>query len=194
MELAIVLMMLLILVAVGALKLSDQSVTFPYRLKPQLFTQVEHTFLQLLEQAVGNEFRVVCRVRLTDLLAVHYKADKRNTRLAQTRAIGKQLDFVLCNRQDMTPVLAVDLVHKQGKEGYKSQRDWFVTGALDAAGVPHARIKVKSGYTVEDIRECIETKLIPLRKKQARLAATNMNPTPSKRPTRPVRSSRAEAA
>ena len=193
MELAIVLFMLLIVVAIGALKLADHGVSFPFRKKQQLFTQVEHTFINLLEQAVGREFRIVSRVRLNDLLAVRNSANKRQARQARQallRAGSKQLDFVLCRRDDMTPVLAFDLVHKQGKEGYKTQRDWFVSGALDAAGIPHARFKVKSGYSVEEVRECVETKLLPLRKQQAKLDASKMNPPAPKRPTRPVRSSR----
>ncbi|GGW97822.1 DUF2726 domain-containing protein [Alteromonas halophila] len=195
MELAIILMMLLMVVAVGAMKLSDNGVTFPFRQKPQLFTPVEHTFLKLIEQAVGQEFRIVCRVRLSDVITVRQQANKKKASMALSRAAARQLDFVLCDREDMRPILAIDLVHSQGKDGYKTQKDWFVTGALDAAGVPHARIKVKSGYSVEDIRECLENKLIPYRRVQQKLAQTpTHNPKTPKRPTRPLRSSRAQAA
>ncbi|GFD72021.1 DUF2726 domain-containing protein [Alteromonas marina] len=195
MELAIILMMLLILVALGAIKLSDGGVAFPFRRKPQLFTPVEHTFLNLIEQAVGREFRIVCRVRLNDLIAVRQSTNKKTASQALSRASSRQLDFVLVNKQDMSPVMAIDLVHSQGKEGYKTQKDWFVTGALDAAGLPHARIKVKSGYTVDDIRECLENKLIPYRRLQQKMAQLpTHNPEPTKRPTRPIRSSRPAAA
>ncbi|MBJ2127865.1 DUF2726 domain-containing protein [Alteromonas sp. IB21] len=195
MELAIILMMLLIVVALGAIKLSDGGVAFPFRRKPQLFTPVEHTFLNLIEQAVGREFRIVCRVRLNDLIAVRQSTNKKTASQALSRASSRQLDFVLVNKHDMSPVMAIDLVHSQGKEGYKSQKDWFVTGALDAAGLPHARIKVKSGYTVDDIRECVENKLIPYRRLQQKMAQLpTHNPEPTKRPTRPIRSSRPAAA
>ncbi|RDV29409.1 DUF2726 domain-containing protein [Alteromonas aestuariivivens] len=194
MELAIILMMLLIVVSLGAMKLSDQGVAFPFRRKSQLFTPVEHSFLNLIEQAMGREFRILCRVRLSDLVQVQQQADKKLASSALSRASAKQLDFVLCERESMTPVLAIDLVNKIGKEGYKAQRDWFVSGALDAAGLPHARIKVQSGYTVEEIRECLETKLIPYRRKVNKLAQTPLhNPSVPKRPTRPLRSSRAAA-
>ncbi len=195
MELAIILMMLLIVVALGAIKLSDGGVAFPFRRKPQLFTPVEHSFLNLIEQAMGREFRIVCRVRLNDLVAVRPSANKKTASQAISRASSRQLDFVLVDKHDMSPVLAIDLVHSQGKDGYKSQKDWFVTGALDAAGLPHARIKVKSGYTVDDIRECLENKLIPYRRLHPKMAQLpTHNQEPPKRPTRPVRSSRPAAA
>lgn len=195
MELAIILMMLLIVVALGAIKLSDGGVAFPFRRKPQLFTPVEHSFLNLIEQAMGREFRIICRVRLNDLVSVRNTTSKKTASQAVSRASSRQLDFVLVDKNDMSPVLAIDLVHSQGKEGYKSQKDWFVTGALDAAGLPHARIKVKSGYSVDDIRECLENKLIPYRRLQQKMAQLpTHNPEPPKRPTRPIRSSRPAAA
>jgi hypothetical protein len=195
MELAIILMMLLIVVALGAIKLSDGGMAFPFRRKPQLFTQVEYSFLTLIEQAVGREFRVICRVRLNDMVAVRQSTKKKTASQALSRASSRQLDFVLVEKDTMSPVLAIDLVHNQGKEGYKTQKDWFVTGALDAAGVPHVRIKVKSGYSIEDIRECLENKLVPYRRLQQKMAQQpTLNPEPTKRPTRPIRSSRPAAA
>lgn len=195
MELAIILMMLLIVVALGAIKLSDGGVAFPFRRKAQLFTPAEHTFLNLIEQAMGREFRIICRVKLSDVVSVRQTTNKKTASQAISRASSRQLDFVLVDKEDMSPVLAIDLVHTQGKDGYKAQKDWFVSGALDAAGVPHARIKVKSGYSVDDVRECIENKLIPYRRLQQKMAQLpTHNPATPKRPTRPLRSSRPAAA
>lgn len=197
MELAIILMMLLIVVAVGAIKLNDQGLAFPFKRKTTLFTQVEHSFLELIEQAVGQKYRVVCRVKLTDIITLRQNTNKKTAKAAQLRAMGKHLDFVLCSKEDMTPVLAIDLVHKQGKDGYKSQRDWFTSGALDAARIPHVRIKVKSGYKAKDIAECIDDKLAPLMRKQPKpvVQGTRNPDNPNLgRPTRPVRSSRPAAA
>ncbi|MDM7861803.1 DUF2726 domain-containing protein [Alteromonas sp. ASW11-36] len=200
MELAIILLMLLVFVGVGAVKLSAQStvtqLSFPFRRREQLFTPVERNFLELLEKAVGHEFRIVCRVRLSDLISVKRGTASKNGKVALAKAVGKQLDFVLCRKDTMDPVLALDLVYQQGKDGYKLQRDWFVNGALDAAKVPHMRVKVKSGYTVSEVRESIELKLIPYRKALAQEPLVNGNgrlPDGNKRPTRPLRSSRVAA-
>lgn len=165
MELTIILMILLIVVAIAAVKFNDGGLSFPYRKKSTLFTPVERNFLQLLETSVGDKYRVVCRVKLGDVLQVR-SSNKRSSRQAQARAAGKYLDFVLCSKQDLTPMVAVDLVNLTGKEGYKSQRDWFVSSALESANMPHLRIKVKSGYKPQDIRECIETKVAAMRYKE----------------------------
>ena len=197
MELAIILMMLLIIVGIGAVKLNDQStatqLTFPFRRRAQLYSPAERGFIELLESAVGHEFRILCRVRLADIISVRAGTKQKHSKIALSKAVGKQLDFVLCSKQTMDPILAIDLVSQQGKEGYKKTKDWFVSGSLDAAKVAHMRIKVKSGYSVNEVRESIETKLIHYRKLQVKEPIVNGNgrlPDGNKRPTRPLRSSR----
>lgn len=168
MELTIILMILLIIVAIAAVKFNDGGLSFPYRKKTTLFTPVERNFLQLLETSVGDKYRVVCRVRLADVLQVR-TSNKRSSKQAQARTAGKYLDFVLCSKHDLTPMVAVDLVTIKGKEGYKSQRDWFVSSALESANMPHLRIKVKSGYKPQEIRECIEAKVAAMRYKEPQI-------------------------
>ncbi len=197
MELAIVLMMLLIVVAIGALKLNDGGIAFPFKRKSSLFTQTERNFLELLERAVGGKYRILCRIKLSDIVSLRQNTDRKTAKSALSRAAGRHLDFVLCSKQDMSPVVAIDLVNNQTKDGYKAQRDWYVTGALDAARIPHLRIKVKAGYTVEELRECIETKLAPLQRKTPKPVVQGTenpdNPRANK-PKRPLRSSRPVAA
>jgi hypothetical protein len=55
MELAIVLMMILIVVAIVAIKLNEDQIAFPFMRRQQLFSPVERQFLELIERAVGNE-------------------------------------------------------------------------------------------------------------------------------------------
>jgi hypothetical protein len=192
-ELAIVLMMLLIIVAVGAMKLNEPGLAFPFKKKGNLFTPVERTFLGLIEEAVGNEYRILCRVKMSDILAIRKTTDKKTSKNAVSRAGSKHLDFVLCSKHDMSPVVAIDLVHNTGKDGYKSQRDYFVSGALDAAHLPHVRIKVRSGYKASDIRECIRAKLPTRQLKQvavpkpSKLAGELINQS---RPTRPIQTNK----
>lgn len=201
MELAIVLMMILIVVAIVAIKLSEDKISFPFMGRQQLFTPVERQFLDLIEKAVGNEFRVVSRVRLVDLIALRKNTDKKVAKSALMRAGSKQVDYVLCNKDDMTPVLAIDLVHTMGKDGHNRNKDFFVAGCLDTAGIPHARIKAKPGYKLEEIKDCIESKLVSLRRRQGKAPMANTTPEPSKsifqptkRPTRPIRTNRQVAA
>jgi len=83
----------------------------------------------------------------------------KSKRAAMAKAKNKQLDFVLVDKEKMTIVAAVDLVNNANKDGHKAQRDWFVNGALEAAGIPHIRMKVKAGYRPSEVRDAIMFKL-----------------------------------
>ncbi len=200
MEIAIVLMVLLICVSIIAIKFNQDKIEFPFALKRQLFTAAERQFLNLIEHAVAGEFRVMCRVRLIDLLSLRKDTRHKIAKGALLRAGTKQIDFVLCDKDDLTPVMAIDLVYGVGKNGHNTQRDFFVSGALETAHIPHARIKVKTGYKVSDLRECIEAKLVPLRRRQGKTPfALPQSERPSiikphNRPTRPLSTSRNIAA
>jgi hypothetical protein len=198
MEIAILLMVLLICVSVIAIKVSKEQIEFPFAVKRQLFTAAERQFLNLIEHAVAGEFRVLSRVRLSDLLSLRKDTNLKIAKSALSKAGTKQVDFVLCNKDDMTPVMVIDLVYGTGQHGHNTQRDFFVNGALETASIPHVRIKAKSGYTVVEIRECIETKLVPLRRRQGKRPFTAQE-KPSlisthKRPTRPLNATRNVAA
>ena len=192
MEFAILLMVLLIIIAVSVMKLNEPPLAFPFQKKGSLFTPVERNFLSLIEEAVGKEYRILCRVKLVDILAVRQSTDKKTSKNAISKANSRYLDFVLCSKDNLTPVLAIDLVHNNGKEGYKIQRDWFVNGSLDAASIPHVRIKVRSDYKAQDLKDCIESKLpskIPKKLKPPIMQGTLNLPDELKqkaKPTRPV--------
>ena len=198
MEIAIILLAVLVGIWFVASRFSNDQIEFPFAVKRQLFTAAERQFLGLIENAVAGEFRVVCRVRLSDLLSLRKDTTQKIAKSALIRAGSKQVDFVLCNKNDMTPVMAIDLVYGSGQNGHNTQRDFFVNGALETASIPHVRIKAKSGYTVLDIRECIEAKLVPLRRRQGKLRfGAAEKPSIIKahnRPTRPLSASRNVAA
>lgn len=198
MEIAIILMALLICISVVAIKFGNDRIEFPFAVKRQLFTAAERQFLNLIENAVDGEFRVICRVRLSDLLSLRKDASHKIAKSALLRAGAKQVDFVLCDKADMTPVMAIDLVYGSGQHGHNTQRDFFVNGALETASIPHMRIKAKSGYTSIEIKECIESKLVSLRRRQGKLPfGSQAKPSLIKahnRPTRPLNTTRNVAA
>lgn len=199
MEIALILMGLLICISVIAIKFNIDRIDFPFTSKSQLFTAAERQFLQLIEHAVQDEFRVLCRVRLSELLSLKQNTDSKLAKSAFLKANSKTIDFVLCNKDDLTPVMAIDLVYGTGVNGHNVQRDFFVNGALETVSIPHVRIKAKAGYKLSDIKECIEAKLIPLRRRQGRIpfAVVQEKPSlikPHNKPTRPLRTTRNVAA
>jgi hypothetical protein len=150
---------LIVIVGVLASRLNDNSFPFPFDSKKSVFTPAEKNFQNLVEQAMGTQYRVINRVKLADIVTIRNGVSDRASQSAVNNAEGKYLDFVLCDRSTMKLLGAIDLVDTQGR-GYKIKKDWFVSGALEAASIPHLRIKVKANYTLEEIRTCINSRLL----------------------------------
>lgn len=160
MELVSLLILVLVVVAaVIASKYTHSGNPYPFTQKKALFTQVETAFLNLLETAVGSEYKIVSRVRLVDILDFQPGIDEKSRRSALIKAQHKQLDFVLLDKSSLKIVAAIDLVNNASKNGHKASKDWFVNGSLESAGIPLIRMKVKSGYKAAEVRQAILFKL-----------------------------------
>jgi len=150
---------LVVIVAVLATRLNDNSFPFPFDSKTSIFTPAEKNFQNLVEQAMGSKYRIINRVKLADIVTIRNGVSNRASQTAVNNAESKYLDFVICDRTSMKLLGVIDLVDTQGR-GYKIKKDWFVSGALEAASIPHLRIKVKANYTLDEIRACINSRLL----------------------------------
>ena len=83
---------------------------------------------------MGPKYRILNRVKLSDVVTIRNGVSTRASQVAATNANAKYLDFVICDRTNMKLLGAIDLVDTQGK-GYKIKKDWFVSGALEAAAI-----------------------------------------------------------
>lgn len=164
---------LIVIVAVLANRLNDNSFPFPFDSKPTVFTPAEKNFQNLLEQAMGSKYRVLNRVKLSDIITIRNGVSDRASHKAAANAEGKYLDFVICERASMKLLGTVDLVDTQGR-GYKIKKDWFVSGSLEAASIPHLRIKVKANYTLDEIRTCIHSRLLGNKSPSPKIKGVNI--------------------
>lgn len=162
---------LIVIVGVLASRLNDNSFPFPFDSKNSVFTPAEKNFQNLVEQAMGTKYRIINRVKLADIVTIRNGISDRASQSAVNNAEGKYLDFVICDRNTMKLLGAIDLVDTKGK-GYKIKKDWFVSGALEAASIPHLRIKVKANYTLDEIRACINSRLLGNRSPSPKVKGT----------------------
>ena len=91
---------LIVIVGVLASRLNDNSFPFPFDSKPFVFTPAEKNFQNLLEQAMGNKYRIINRVKLADIVTIRNGVSTRASQSAATNAEGKYLDFVICGRDN----------------------------------------------------------------------------------------------
>lgn len=120
-----------------------------------LFTAAERTFLDVLEEAVGDTYRVFGKVRVLDVIEPAARLSFADRTSAMNRIDRKHLDFVLCDPASLRIVMAVELDDASHRRPGRRRRDELVDGALATAGVPLRRVAVAREYSVEGVRRAL---------------------------------------
>ncbi len=131
----------------------------PYQKEPTLFTPAERSFLGVLEQALGDEFRIMGKVRLADVLKVKPGIAGPERRKALNKIQSKHLDFVACDPSSLTIEFAVELDDKSHERRDRQDRDAFLDKAMETTGLPIIRFAVKASYSVQEVRDTIAARL-----------------------------------
>jgi len=135
--------------------LIKEKIAFPYQKESVLFTPAERSFFGVLETALGNQFRVLGKVRLADVIRVKPGLSGSAWQQAFNRIQSKHLDFVVCDPKDMAVQFVVELDDSSHQQSSRQARDEFLDKTLSTAGVPVFHFPVKRTYSVQDIRAVI---------------------------------------
>lgn len=138
---------------------SGRSNPYPYAKREALFTPAERRFLSVLEQSVGADYRILGKVRLSDIIALDKRLSGDKSRTAENRINQKHVDFVLCDPRTLAVIIVVELDDRSHERADRKARDKFVDGALAAAGVPIAHIPVQAHYSISDTQRRISEAL-----------------------------------
>ena len=130
----------------------EQAADFPYD-RRKFLTAAERSLFGVLEQAVHGEYHNFAKVRVADLLSVKKGTEKRQSH--QNRVTSKHIDFVLCDRTAMSPVLAIELDDSSHEAAERQQRDLFVDSAFAAAALPLLHVKARRSYDVSEVAKQI---------------------------------------
>ena len=152
--LALLVIVVIVLFVVG-LKLrwhSGKPDSYPYVMNQVLFSPAERSFLGVLEQAIGREYRVLGKVRVADVVSVNSMSDRSGWQKAFNRISAKHFDFVLCRKDDLSICAAIELDDKSHQKNKRQQRDAFVAGLCKAIALPFIQVQAQSAYAVADIR------------------------------------------
>lgn len=120
-----------------------------------LFTKAERSFLSVLDEAAGAQFRVMGKVRLADLFRPCKGMDNSDRARAQNRINAKHVDFVLCDPESLAPVCLVELDDGTHARADRRERDAFVDQVCAEAGMPIAHIPARDYITVDEVRTAI---------------------------------------
>lgn len=155
--LGIVLLILVGIAAAAVRKQTPATATDSYVLRATLFTAAERSFLGVLDQAVGTDYRVFGQVRLSDVADVKRGVSARVRQSALNRIQAKHLDFVLCDPSTLEIKCAIELDDSTHAQASRRDRDKFLTSVCASIGLRLVRIPAKHSYSVAEIRALLTT-------------------------------------
>lgn len=141
------------LVAVASKKAGTGSrVGFPYVPAKALFSPAECSFLGVLDQAVGSEYRIFGKVRVADLAAVKPGLGLAARQGALNRVAAKHFDFVVCRASDLSVVCAVELNDRSHSSRRAQARDELLANVCGAIGLPLFQVTAKRVYSAQELQ------------------------------------------
>ena len=129
----------------------------PYRRRDYLLSTAERSFYAVLCNVLDGQLLVFAKVRLADL--VYMPKGTANRQAHFNRIQSKHVDFVLCTRDKLSPVLVIELDDASHEEESRRDRDTFVDAALTAAGLPILHITAQRAYVPAELAAAIQQKL-----------------------------------
>ena len=130
---------------------TDALDTGSYEKKTAVFTPAERSFLGVLDQALGVDYRVFGKVSLADLFQVKKGLDKKKRAGAFNRIQSKHVDFVVCKASDLMPILLIELDDKSHQTARATRKDRFLNEITTATDTALLRITAKSNYSQQEI-------------------------------------------
>src|SRR5437764_2109995 len=131
-----------------------------YKPKGQfLLSKGEAAFFDALTRSIPPYLYICPKVRIADIIETHLARDNPHFWNYQSKINQKHIDFLLVNRADTTPVLAIELDGGSHKDQERAKRDSFIDSVFASAGIPILHIPVKGFYQYSDITHLIEQKI-----------------------------------
>jgi very-short-patch-repair endonuclease len=152
-KLYIILGIVIALVILAEILFGKEKRGYQYIRKQFFMTKAEHEFFDALMTAVGDRFYIFAQVHLPTLL--DHKVKGQSWVGAFSHINRKSVDFVLCDKEYISPKLAIELDDKSHERPDRIDRDREVERMLKEAGFPLLRIENQHSYNPTELVEKI---------------------------------------
>lgn len=130
---------------------------YKYTRKDFLISRPEHEFFDILVDILGNQYHVFTQVHLPTIL--EHKIKGQTWKAAFSHINGKSVDFVICDKKYIKPLLAIELDDKSHEREDRIERDSEVERMLQEAGMPLVRFGNNGLFNKEEISRIVLEKL-----------------------------------
>ncbi len=127
------------------------SIEYPYYLVDEFVSPAELNFFFNLKAVIGDSAHVFSKVKLSDLFYAK-TGDYGKNRSYTNRIDRKHVDFLLCDRKTLKPILGIELDDKSHQHADRQERDDFVNHVFQVTKLPLMHVSVQRGYSQSDLK------------------------------------------
>lgn len=127
--------------------------SYHYERRELIMTRAENDFFKMLDEAVGSNYYVFPQVHLSSLF--EHKVHGQDWWKAFHHINRKSVDFVICDKRTVRPLVAIELDDWSHKLNKRKLRDAEVERIFKGASFPLLRFGHKGPYTSQIIAESI---------------------------------------
>ena len=131
---------------------------YPYQRNSLLFSADDRTFFRALQDAVGAEYEIFGKIRVSDIIVQKKGVSGHAVNAAFNPIEGRHFDFVLCEKKILAVACAVQLQDKTQSTS-QNEEDPLMT-ICENVGLPFVRFPIKADYSAEAIREKLHTAMV----------------------------------
>ena len=123
-----------------------------YQIKDSIFDhKTEHTFYEILKDDIlGSKYVAFVQIPLSSIIGVKYR-DEAGWMGHFGKIAQKRVDFIICQKSDLKPMVAIELDGSSHRIRSRQQRDRFIEDLFSAIGFPLVRIDVRDLYNREKV-------------------------------------------
>ena len=123
-----------------------------------LFTADEKAFFRTLKDAVGGEYEIFGKIRVTNIIVPKKGASAHAVKKAFNSIEDCYFDFVLCEKANLVVVCVVQLQDKT--HSVRSNETDTLIPICENLGLPLVRFAITTDYPVEEIQEKLHKAII----------------------------------
>lgn len=131
--------------------IARNSSEFSYRKKNSLFSQAEISFFGVLNIALAQDYLILSKVRVADILAPQKGLKRELWQLAFNRIASQHFDFVLCDKQSFMPVAVIELDESRVLTRRIESRRSLIKAVCNSAKIPLVRFPAEPAYEIDSV-------------------------------------------
>ncbi len=130
---------------------ASTSVGLPYKAISKLFSPAERSFLGVLDNALGDEFRVFGKVRVGDIAKVESGLSRSARQGALNKIAYKHFDYIVCSASDLAVVCAIELNDQSHNTKRAKKRDELIEGVCRKISLPLMQVTARESYSTQEV-------------------------------------------